>query len=449
MKKLAQILFPMMMLVTESMLANDNITTLRDYIKVTYGNELSITGAQLNQLSWVMDNSNVTPEMDHHSTQTIHREIPRALSRLYSLQRLRSGTEQDFLKFIEPQEAAETNTLSMGSFKQLSKEIQTLSDHRYETLASAAIISAVSLSPTALVKTQLVIKGKLPTDSVKFLSATAPLASKIYPLANETNKRFKADNHLFTITFMPDSHLRHMMYNEGSLAMYEFIENGLKNGSLSHEDLNFWYLHWAINIAGFRGHLAPSGSIYLTQRTYNAMTAVKAVLDQLASGKRINPMRSYLTKRAEWLEISELTSNTEEQLALASIAASLRLFTPEQGKRLYQAFRQLSSVDQKRWLTYSQYQFSNTKTPAPTYAPALFANTVVEAGLVDTIVKALPLFLDVIDKEKQMRKSGELSLNVPVSFRELSQHQQVHRLLNQPRKGSVSINPVTGIASIK
>ncbi|MET4710002.1 hypothetical protein [Endozoicomonas lisbonensis] len=47
-----------------------------------------------------------------------------------------------------------------------------------------------------------------------------------------------------------------------------------------------------------------------------------------------------------------------------------------------------------------------------------------------------------------MRKNDKLSLQVPVSFRELSQHQQIHRLLHQSKKGAVTIDPVTGIASI-
>ena len=179
------------------------------------------------------------------------------------------------------------------------------------------------------------------------------------------------------------------------------------------------------------------------------MTAVKTVLDQLGTDKKaFNPIRAYLAKRAEWLQLEKHTRSIDEQLALASLAASLRLFSPEQGKQLYRAFRQLTPADQKRWVAYSQYQFINTQTPAPTYAPALFANAVIEAGLADTVVKALPLFLDVIDKEQTMRKNGQLSLRVPVSFRELSQQKQVDRLLHQPLKGIVSIDRVTGIASI-
>ncbi|AMO57438.1 hypothetical protein GZ77_15345 [Endozoicomonas montiporae] len=451
MKTLARILFPMMLLATESILASDNITALRDYIKATYGEELMISDAQVSQLSWVMDNPHATPEMDHHKLAGMHKEVPRALSRIYNLQRLRSGTPQDYEQFIAPQKKEMVTPLSPDSFRQLSDAIRSMDEYHYEVLAAAAIISSVTLSPEAIKRARLVPDLKLPTDSVQFLAVTAPEASKIYPLAQLLSKRFKTGNHLFEIAFMPNSHLRHMMYNEGSLTMYEHIERGLSNGSVSRNDLTFWYYHWVINIAGFRGQIAPKGSLYLTQNTYNAMSAVKAVLDKLGKdkgNKSFNPMRAYLGKRADWLKLDHYTHNTDEQIALASIAASLRLFSPDQGKQLYQAFHKLSSKDQKRWLDYSHYQLSNTTTPAPTYAPALFANAVVEAGLADTIISVLPLFLDVIDKEQQMRKNGQLNPEVPVSFRLLSQHQQVHRLLHQLHRGLVIIDPVTGVASI-
>ena len=457
MKTLARILFPMMLLASEGLMANDNITTLRQYIKVTFGDELVISDAQISQLSWVMDNPHVTPEMDHHKLTKIHTEIPRALSRLYNLQRLRSGTPEDFEKFIAPQKASQKAPqknevpapLSADSFNQLSEAIRSLKEYHYEGLAAAAIISSVTLSPEAIKRARQIPGLKLPTDSVKFLTATAPEAGKIYPLAEKLNHHFKTGNHLFEVAFMPDSHLRHMMYNEGSLAMYEHITRGLANGSVSRDDLKLWYYHWVINISGFRGQLAPKGSLYLTQNTYDAMTAVKSVLDQLDSGQKdLNPMLAYLKKRADWLKLDTQTRNADEQIALASIAASLRLFSPDQGRQLYQAFSRLSHKDQSRWLTYCQYQLTNTRTPAPTYAPALFANAVAEVGLADTVMKVLPLFLDVIDKEQQMRNNGKLGLEVPVSFRELGQHQQVHRLLQQPLSGSVTIDPVTGVASI-
>ena len=76
----------------QPVLASEPAKVIRDYIKVTYGNRLNISEEQTEQLSWVIDNPEYTPEMDTRADRnTIHREIPRALSRLYSLQLLRAG----------------------------------------------------------------------------------------------------------------------------------------------------------------------------------------------------------------------------------------------------------------------------------------------------------------------------------------------------------------------
>lgn len=448
MKKLATILFPLVFMVSETLLANSNITSIRDYIKQTYGSNLLITDQQIRQLSWVMDNPFSSPELSHHTT-TIHREIPRALSRLYNLQRLRSGTEQDYLKFIAPQQTTGTEVLTHNSFKKLSRGIRTLDEKSYQTLAATALISAVTLSPIAIEKAEQALKHRPPADSSLFLSETAPKADQVYPLAREITRDSHSDNHRFSVAFMPHSHLRHMMYNEGSLAMYQYLKQGLQESSISQQDLDFWYYHWVINIAGFQGHVAPVGSVYLTQPTYNAMSYLKSVLDQLRLHPEINPMELYLDQRAQWLRLNSLTSNKDEQLGVASLAAQLRLFTPQQGKELFAAFKGLQLRDQQRWLDFNHWQLTSTDSPAPTYAPALLANALAESNLADTVQKILPVFLAVIDREHSLRKDGVLPKSVPVSFLELSHHQQIHRLLTQHYTGKIVINPRTGIASLK
>ena len=125
MKKLANILFPLVFMASETLAANNNITLIRDYVKQTYDNELEISDVQLRQLNWVMDNPQSSPELSRHTT-TIHKEIPRALSRLYNLQRLRSGTEQDYLKLVNPQQESGVEVLTYNSFKKLSRGIRTL-----------------------------------------------------------------------------------------------------------------------------------------------------------------------------------------------------------------------------------------------------------------------------------------------------------------------------------
>lgn len=57
--------------------ASEAVDLIREYIRITYGNDLNITSSQIEQLSWVMDNPNVTPEMSaDRLPSNIHCEVP-------------------------------------------------------------------------------------------------------------------------------------------------------------------------------------------------------------------------------------------------------------------------------------------------------------------------------------------------------------------------------------
>jgi hypothetical protein len=293
------------------------------------------------------------------------------------------------------------------------------------------------------------LKEKPPVDSVQFLSATAVKATSIYPLAKEIADKYHSDGRKFTIVFLPDSHLRHMMYNEGSLSMYSTLKNGFKNRTLDQKDLNLWYAYWVDNIAGFRGHVSPKGSLYLTDNTFRAMNQVKLGLDQLLKDPESNPMVSYLNQRAAWIKLTDFKGVTQpELLAMASLAATLRLFSADQGSQLLKAFRALSASNQKRWVAHVQSQTKVTGTPAPTYAPALFANALILSSLAETIKQILPFYMDVTDKAVKARQSGVLPNTVPLSFRVLANDENVSTILKAREPLTTHIDPETGLATL-
>lgn len=434
----------------QSALASEPVKVIRDYIQTTYGNRLSISEEQTEQLSWVIDNSERTPEMDTRTDhETIHREIPRALSRLYSLKLLRSGNQDAYQQLIAPQTDSSNPRLNRDSFNQMAKLIGSMSQESYEVLEAGAILSAVTLSPAARSKASPVMKEKLPQDSVQFLSVTMAKATEIYPLARHIVRKYPSAARKFEIIFLPDSHLRHMMYSEGSLAMYSTLKKGFSDGSLRQSDLDLWYAHWLVNIAGFRGHIDPVGSLYLTQRTFMAMNLVKVSLDKMYLNTKVNPIQIYLQKRSNWLHLSSWTKKPEERLALASLAAMLRLFTPQDGKVLFSCFRKLSGENQQRWIAHVQQQLKVLAEPAPTYAPALFANAIEVAGVCETIKKVLPLVLDAYRLGEKMRSAGVLGSHTPLSFRELASDVSVKRILGSEKPLVVDINPENGLASLK
>ncbi|MDD7804656.1 MAG: hypothetical protein PUP46_03625 [Endozoicomonas sp. (ex Botrylloides leachii)] len=423
------------------------------YANKTYGKQLSLTPDEVRQLAWVNDNPIATPEMATKDTShALHVEIKRALTRLYCLQLLKEGSETSYQYFIAPQIGKKNvPLLNKKSFNSLSSLIQALNPTAFETLKTAAIISAVTLSPLAKKRAQEVLKIKLPSDSMQFLATTAPVADKIYPLAQQLIKRYPAAEKDLETVFMPNSHFRHMMYNEGSFSMYSTMLAGIANRHIDKNTLNLWYAHWVINIAGFSGQVDPTGSLYLDQNTYNAMSTLKSIFDSLVQGASLNPMNAYLKKRAEWLGLSNLTQDENLQIALAGLGASLRLFTPAEGKALFEGVNALDNTVRKQWLVFAQAQLAVQSYPAETYLPAVFANTKKKVGLTESISIILPLYVSVLIAEKEMRaeKPVRLQPNTPVSFRQLAENKSIDMLIAAKRNTySIKINPTDGIAVI-
>ncbi|WP_066013004.1 hypothetical protein [Endozoicomonas atrinae] len=439
----------LLLLVSLSIVAENRLDPIRQYIHKHFSDQLEITQEQIEQLSWVLDNPVFTPELATQlSSAPIHQEVPRALSRLYCLQLLRNGSHEAYEAFVAPQTDPDTPRLTEPSFRQLSREIAGLDSVSYEVIQTTAILDAVTLSPEARRRASKVLGKPFPEDTVDFLSVTAPYAEKIYPLARSIITKHPSAARLFEIVYLPHSHLRHMMYNEGSLSMYTVLNTGIQNKSISKNDLNLWYDHWVVNIAGFRGHSEPAGSVYLTQNTWRSMNQLKLLLDRLFREPKMNPMQVYLQKRGQWLHLNTLTRNPNEFLTLASLGASARLFTPAEGRELYASFKSLPENEQKQWIQHSRLQLTALDTPSPTYGPAVYANAIAVAGLPETVRKVLPVMLRVYEEAERMRIEGRLAAEVPLSFRELAREPMLNHILFSQRQFTTSINPDDGVAKL-
>ncbi|MCL6271521.1 hypothetical protein M3P05_16520 [Sansalvadorimonas sp. 2012CJ34-2] len=429
--------------------ANSPVEKIREYINATYGDALIISNKQVEQLTWVLDNPVTTPEMAViYQNGRIHLEVPRALARLYSLQLLRSGSRDDYQIFISPQirEYSADEILPWEDFQSLSEVFKALSPAEYETLQTGALISSVALSPKARKQAAPFLKT-MPEDSNQFLAVTAPYAAQIYPLASHLASEHPESSRLLTVLFMPDSHLRHMMYCEGSMAMYSHLTKASQEKTISARELNLWHLHWLINIAGFRGHLEPVGSLYLSRYTLASAQLAKQAINLAIQVPDANPLRFYLQERSRWLELPSLTSDQDELVALGRLAAQLRIYTPKQGQELFDSFRSLDEEDQARWIAYSLKQLDFQETPAPTYAPALLCNCARKQGLQKAIQSVAPIMLDAFARAELMRTDGTLALRTPLSFRELAQACSVTEILESKGNQPIQIDGTTGLVT--
>lgn len=448
-KTLPWISLVLLLLVSPLMVAENRLDPIKEYIHTHFADQLEITREQIEQLSWVLVNPVVTPELStQRSSAAIHREVPRALSRLYCLQLLRDGSHQAYKAFVAPQTAPDVPRLSEPSFQKFSREIAGLDAVSYQVLQATAILDAVTLSPEARKRAAKALGKPVPEDSTDFLSVTAPYAEKIYPLARSIITKHPSAARLFEIVYLPHSHLRHMMYNEGSLSMYTVLNTGIQNKSISQDDMNLWYDHWMVNIAGFRGHSEPAGSVYLTQNTWRSMNQLKLLLDRLFREPKLNPMQLYLQKRGQWLQLNTLTRNPNEFLALASLGATARLFTRAEGSELYTSFKSLPENQQKQWIQHSRRHLTALASPPATYGPAVYANAIAVAGLPETVRKVLPVMLRFYEQAEQMRAEGQLAADRPLSFRELAREPMLNNILTSHRQFTTAINPDDGVAKL-
>ncbi|WP_257265093.1 hypothetical protein [Endozoicomonas sp. ONNA2] len=446
-KTLPGVLLIWLLLASPPMVAENRQDPIRAYIHQHFADQLVVTREQIEQLSWVLANPVVTPELSaQRLPASIHQEVPRALSRLYCLQLLRNGSNAAYKAFVAPQ--TDPGGLSESSFQQLAREIARLDAVSYEVLQATAILDAVTLSAQARKRAAKALGKPVPEDSTNFLSVSAPCAGEIYPLARSIISKHPQAARLFEIVYLPHSHLRHMMYNEGSLSMYTVLDTGIQNKSISRDDLNLWYDHWVVNIAGFRGHAEPAGSVYLTQNTWRSMNQLKLLLDRLFSEPKLNPMQVYLQKRGRWLHLNTLTRNPDEFIALASLGATARLFTPAEGRELYTSFKSLPENQQKQWIHHSRRQLTALATPSPTYGPAVYANAIAVAGLAQTVRRVLPVMLGVYQQAEQMRAAGQLAADVPLSFRELAREPMLGDILASHRQFTTAIDPDDGVAKL-
>lgn len=246
-------------------------------------------------------------------------------------------------------------------------------------------------------------------DSEKFVTDVVSQCPQIYPLYTELESEAQQ---ALPYAFLKDSHGRHMLYTEGGNNMFAELQTRIKNKALTKQQYELWFSRWVINIAGFRGHEEPAGSIYLTQNKANCIFALKQELDKLWQDPAYDVLKGYLTIRAEWLGVNNIF--------LAHVGSLMRLHNKAEGEELQKWFNGLSADVQKSHLeAFYQLRYSTIMTP--TYEPAVLDNlkalgcTISEAITIHTQIKlaaSRAYFLDI--------KDGKLANTIPLCFRSMA-----------------------------
>jgi hypothetical protein len=428
---------------------------IRELIEYSYPeNSLQLSIQEIEQILWIDGINYVTPEMNVLIKQNnIHVEIPRVLTKLYCLELLRNGTQEDYNKFIEAQIASNNrNILKYQSFKKLSSSVKELDSIAYKAIRISTILSSVSKSPKALELALLKLgKDGISSDNVEFMAETMNKAMDIYPLAREFAANYPKYIPLLKAAFLSNTHFRHMLYTEGGVGMFKNLRTAIKLKTIDKEKLNFWYCYWMVNITGFRGHIAQNGSIYLNEDTFIAINYLKKLVFNMLKDPNYNPLEHYLKFRAKGLGIDTLEKNKKSVMVLAHIGAVLRIYSKEQGRELVEGFNSMSPQQKSNITEHLYVALMDYGDPTPTYGPTTFANGLEYSGnnIKNTLRALLPIYTDAMTLGRNLRKSNIIDKQIPISFIDIARRENIQRLFNRGDHSNLelSINK-DGVVSI-
>lgn len=363
----------------------------------------ALTEVEQQQLAWLNDHKGRCYDMDQHVCNSeAHIEISRAKTRMRCLELLRAGDRQAYNEFVGAQN---NDRLSLATFNKLSAYVADLKEDEYLILRKAVILNAVSLTGKAKV---LVPQFDIPNNSLEFSAA----------MVRATDSERK-----LYIIFPPQTNFRHMLYAEGGNNMFASLQNMIQLGYMQQRELDLWFANWIVNIAGYRGHINQHGSIYMHEPLAQAMLHLKALLDNMLISPQYSVLDQYLEYRSQLLGLQDL--DPEVRVTLAHLGAIMRLYNPQEGRRLYNAYLKLSPV-----LKNQLVDFFNNRIHKKTYithAPAMFANGMdLTTGDIELVVaKLVPVYAQAINLSEKTVSLNTLSSAKNVSTLLAQQHAEL------------------------
>ena len=407
---------------------------LQSYCQTQNYHDLTLTPAEIEQLSWYIENPRVTPEarLDDTSTE-LPFEVKRGITRRYSFELLKRGTEQAYEEFTRGQD--ESVKLTFEIFNQLSQEARNLSLDIQKVLE-------VSCFLTISLNARLVLLAKehlVNDDSEIFLSDLAIYLKNdkaLFPITSDlTNQQIA----LLQKIYWPCMHLRHMIYTEGNESMVTTFKEGINNGKFSAEDFVAWKWRWLINLMGFQS--GPGAKNYDIE-THTLAHIVITSLNKISSDTNQIFLDSYLDKRAEIAGFTapDLQLTHAEQNLLAHIAAyfnSKKILNKETGFAIYQGYKkflqQSNSNANNLADLYADY-YQNSAAITPTYVPAII-NTAYDIFLEkfkdDKMVLAMALTAATQFMCDFLSQLYLLPFDKLISCMQLAQKNKLEPLLNE------------------
>lgn len=335
--------------------------------------DLVLTKNELDQLSWYMHNTVVTPSIPTTELNgKLHPEIKRGLARCYSFELLLRGGINAYYEFTQAQKL-ETR-LDFEIFESLSKEARELPNDVKIAVRASCFLTII----TGKTDKELAAQGiVLSRDSEEFLTQLADELIKNKNLIPLTSDFTDSQLYLLLKLYWPKTHLRHMMHSEGAENMTRSLIDGFKNKRFTHDDFIAWKWRWLAILFGFK----PG---YYDNEIHLLVSKVITQLLVMEIDPSHNFFRNFLLKRAELAGLSEprLQLTPSQRMLLGHIAAYcnvINVVNAELGAAILSGYQQfkLELNDDKYWLENAYLSYClDPNSASHTYVPAIMNNSI-------------------------------------------------------------------------
>lgn len=353
--------------------------------------DMQLSETEIEQLSWYMDSSLVTPEArETDLADKFHFEIKRGLARCYSMELLLRGDEKSYQEFVQSQRLvipfSENNIdemekllsesiLSYENFQKYSKAIHQLSNEELALLRLSCFFTISNKAKEVLRENNITFSE----DSEEFLSDISEIILRnydknknLFPLtSNLTERQCK----LLGKMYYRNLHLRHLMFAEGGVSMTESLSNGIKNGTFHEKEFELWKWRWLINLMGFKD--AEVGK-YFTAENEALTTVTLEKISNSFNDYNYQYLNDYLFERATKAGIQISKTTASETKFLGYLVASfneLTIITPKYGQAMlkgYESFK--AKYPSSEIVDNYNKKITDPKAVTHTYVPAVLNN---------------------------------------------------------------------------
>jgi len=348
---------------------NNFTTTVNHCLQTEYGNIITLSPAEMQQLFLYKSNSlsgNTTPENRQGQQEQLNVDVKRALIRLYSLALLQNATDSAYELFTLGQ--PKNIKLHRTAFDALALDLKKLSTDELTALRVSCLLTT-SIEAKDILKNN---KFTPPEDSEEFLTWVAAIQPNdnrpinSLPIAKTLTEKQK--DTLLQL-YPANAHFRWLLYTECGLA----TPKAIFELSSDKDKFNLWLWRWRLNMMGFKDQ--PITSMQYTQELHRLCETVLDTTKNKTNDAQTF-LQNYTILRAKIASDKIQTLSNTEQYFFGHIVASfneINVVAFDMGNEVLKGYLIYKTQRDTNSQVSENYQkfLINQNTLTPTYVPSV------------------------------------------------------------------------------